>query len=315
MIFDLQKIKQNISLDQDLELLIKSQKAAFIDFSNGQYQIPFPLQLSFPENSGDCHVKAGFRNNGETFAIKVASGFYNNSEIGLPHSGGAILIMSQKTGLLQTILLDEGYLTTLRTALAALVALSTTPWDIKNIGIIGTGSLANLIQILIKKQHNKANLRIFGRNLNKAYKIADENVQVCPSVSQLVSQSDIVISTTASMEPIIMASDISGKKHIIALGADDEYKQECDPKLFKLADMVIVDSKLQASKIGDTSHALKAGFLDLEKIVELGKVLQTPLPLDSKMIITDSTGIAAQDVAIADFMMSKLSSSLKISFP
>src|SRR5947208_660843 len=135
-VFDINQIQQAIDLDKDLEALIKNQSQAFIDFSAEGYEVPLPMHLSFPANSGDCHIKAGFRKEGEVFVMKVVSGFYHNPAVGLPSSDGAMLVFSQETGVLLSILYDGGWLTTLRTALAGIVAASVTPWEVTNIGII-----------------------------------------------------------------------------------------------------------------------------------------------------------------------------------
>lgn len=305
-IFDIEQIRQTIDLDEDLEALIKNQSQAFMDFSANGYDVPLPMHLSFPANSGDCHIKAGFRKDGEVFVIKVASGFYLNTAAGLPSSDGAILVFSQKTGLLSCILNDGGWLTTLRTAIAGIVAASLTPWQVRNIGIVGTGALALLTQRLVKKQYCNQNIRLWGRDPKKVRTIANRDITVCEHLQELLAQSDVVISTTAATTAIIKDADVFDKKHIIALGADDIHKQECDPALFKRCNEVIVDSKAQAHKFGECFYALAAGFLTPDKTIELGEVLQVGLGLTPEFIITDLTGIAAQDAAIAEFVLQRL---------
>ena len=44
------------------------------------------------------------------------------------------------------------------------------------------------------------------------------------------------------------------RKHIIALGADDAYKQECDPFLLGKVDCVIVDSRVQEAVWGPSTR-------------------------------------------------------------
>lgn len=305
-IFNIKQIQKVINLDKELAALVKNQKQAFIDFSARGYEVPLPIQLSFPNNSGDCHIKAGFKEDGEVFVVKVASGFYKNLSIGLPSSDGILLVFSQKTGKLLSMLYDGGWLTTLRTAIAGIIAASVTPWEISNIGIIGTGALASLIQVLIKKQYSNVNICIWGRDLKKTHKIADGDTTICEQIHELLVQSDVVISTTAATAPIIKDGDISGKKHIIALGADDVHKQECDPELFKRCNKVIVDSSVQARQFGDSFHAIAAGFIAVEETMELGEVLQGGLGSDPELIITDLTGIAAQDVSMAEFVLHRL---------
>lgn len=67
--------------------------------------------------------------------------------------------------------------------------------------------------------------------------------------------------------------------------------------------MVIVDSKLQASKFGDISRALKEGIITKDTLIELGAVLQSGISEDIKTIIADFSGIGAQDVAMAELVL------------
>lgn len=57
---------------------------------------------------------------------------------------------------------------------------------------------------------------------------------------------------------------------------------------------MIVDSKMQAAKFGDVARALKAGIVPKDALMEFVKT-----------IIADFSGIGAQDVAMAEFVLSK----------
>ncbi len=78
-------------------------------------------ELVFEDPPGDVHIKYGYIKNDDYFVIKVASGFYDNVELGLPPADGLMLVFSQKTAQLECILLDECHLTNVRTAAAGAV--------------------------------------------------------------------------------------------------------------------------------------------------------------------------------------------------
>src|SRR3989338_2074512 len=248
-IFSLDQIKESINITHDLEELINSQKAAFMDCSSGLYDIPFPMQFVFFEQGSDCHIKGGYRRGSKNFLIKIAgsSKFGNN---------GTILVFDVASCELKAILKDEGFLTTLRTGVAGMICLTLMPWTPQNIGIIGNGSLAKQLYKLTRIKYQQANIMLYARNKIKAGAIGD---LVCDSVEEIVTKCDVVFTTTSSTEPIIHVIPQDRNIFIIALGSDDEYKSEVSPQLFKTADMVIVDSKLQAAKFGDVSRTLKAG--------------------------------------------------------
>jgi ornithine cyclodeaminase len=278
-----------INIKANLGELILSQKKAFIDFSAGHNMSLIPLQMSFQTPPGDCHVKAGFHDVDDIFVIKIATGFYQNKDLGLPSGDGVILVFSKSTGLLQSILCDNGYLTTLRTALAACVASQIAA--VNHIGIVGTGELSKMTVELMKLLYPKVGITVWGRSSNY-------------SLDKLLSMSDLIITTTASSEPIIKT--IKKNTHIIALGADELSKQELGSNIFNSADKIIVDSKAQALKFGDSYHAMEAGIINSDALEELGILLAQDYKAENKTIITDLTGIAAQDIAIAKWTISSL---------
>ncbi len=295
-IFSLEQIQESINITKDLEELISSQKAAFIEYSSGLYDVPVPMQFVFPGARSDCHIKGGYRQGGEHFVVKVAgsSRFGNN---------GAILVFDVESCELKAILQDKGFLTTLRTAIVGTIVVDLVPWEPKNIGIIGSGSLAGQLYELAIAKHPKANILIYARNKARALAIGDV---ICDSAEDLVAKCDVVFTTTSSLEPIIYTISESRNAAIIGLGSDDEHKSEIAPQLFKAIDMVIVDSKLQASKFGDISRALKEDIITQDTLMELGAALKSGISENIKTIIADFSGIGAQDVAMAEFVLSRL---------
>ena len=97
-------------------------------------------ELVFDDPPGDVHIKYGYIRGGDVYVIKIASGFHDNPKRGLPSGDGLMLVFDQKTGVLQAILLDEGYLTNLRTAAAgAIAAKYLAPRQVTMAGILGAG--------------------------------------------------------------------------------------------------------------------------------------------------------------------------------
>ena len=82
-IFNIDQVQKSINITKDLEELISSQKAAFIDYSSGLYDVPVPMQFVFPRPRNDWHIKGGYRKGSEHFVVKLAgsSRFGNNGAI------------------------------------------------------------------------------------------------------------------------------------------------------------------------------------------------------------------------------------------
>src|SRR5579863_6788482 len=125
--------------------LIKVTEEGFIAYSQGKAVVPPVGELLFEDPPGDCHIKYGHLIGDSTFTIKIATGFYRNSELGISSSNGIILVFSSTTGQLITILEDEGFLTDIRTAAAGAVAAKLlAPPEVSCIGIVGAGIQARL---------------------------------------------------------------------------------------------------------------------------------------------------------------------------
>ena len=90
-------------------------REAFIAFAHGQVTLPGVIGMEFPDREGEAHIKGAYLHDAPYWSIKAATGFYGNAECGLPILGGLSLVFSAETGFLDTLLLDNGYLTELRT--------------------------------------------------------------------------------------------------------------------------------------------------------------------------------------------------------
>ena len=138
-IFDKHQIQKAMSLPKILDAIEKG----FVIYSRQEAVIPPVAALHFDHPPGDCHIKYGYDKEGKYYIVKVASGFPNNPSIGFPAGNGLMLLFDKKTGIPVCMLLDEGYLTDLRTAAAgAIAAKYLAPKNISCIGMIGTGAQA-----------------------------------------------------------------------------------------------------------------------------------------------------------------------------
>ena len=115
---------------------------------------------------------------------------------------------------------------------------------------------------------------------------------------------NLIVTTTPSRKPLLHSEWISNGTHITAVGADSVGKQELDPAIVGRAGAIVVDSIDQCSKYGEISHALSAGLIHAEQLLELGALLgacqRARNDNDAAQItVADLTGVAVQDVQIA----------------
>lgn len=303
-----------ISLNQIKELiksinLIPAIENGFIAYSAGNAVVPPVGELIFKNPPGDVHIKYGYIKDEDYYVIKVASGFYDNPKINLPSSNGLMLLFSQKTGELVSILLDEGYLTDIRTAAAgAIAAKYLAPSKVNKIGIIGTGVQAKLQLQLLKQITSCRDVIVFGRNQNhlisyqEAMQLEGFAVQMTQDAGEVAANCNLIVTTTPASSPILFANQIKKGTHITAVGADTPHKQELDENIFGLADLVVADSISQCVERGDIAHAIKNKIITKYKLVEFGNIISGNIKGrvdDAQITVADLTGVAVQDIQIA----------------
>lgn len=289
--------------------ILKAIEQGFIAYSQGETVIPPVASLHFENPPGDCHIKYGYAKKGKYYVVKIASGFYDNPKQSLPSGNGLMLLFDKRTGIPLCMLQDEGYLTDMRTAAAGCIAAKyLAPKKISCVGIIGTGAQAFYQLKLLSFATKCRKALIWGRDRSKAEKLAshpdlDEwNCDIAASIDQLTTECNLIVTTTSSSQPLLMAHQIRPGTHITAIGADDVGKQELDPQIFAKANKVIVDSRSQCALFGDSSHAVKSGLIREEQLIELGNAIQdnkSRRVSDSEITVADLTGVAIQDLQIA----------------
>ncbi len=310
-VLSLDEIKELVDIPQ----LIEDIEAGFVLYSQGQVQVPPVGFLHFDDPPGDVHIKYGFVTGGEFYVMKMASAFPNNVALRLPVGNGVILVFSQKTGALELVLLDEGWLTDIRTAAAgAVAARHLAPSTVNHIGIVGTGVQAALQLELLRHIVDCRSCIIWGRNstnvralverleVRSDFRAWDLEFQEAPDIDSLTSQCELIVTTTSARAPLIRADQVRQGTHITAVGSDDHGKQELEGALLGKADVVVADSIAQCVDYGECFHAVQHRLVDEGAIRELGAVIENPTSGradDHQITVADLTGVAIQDIQIA----------------
>ena len=282
---------------------------AYIASAEGNVQTGDVVHLSFPEANGDCHVKSGYIVDTTSYVIKIASGFYNNPSKGLPSSNGMMLAFSATTGEPLAILRDEGWLTDMRTAIGgALATRALARSDARQVLIIGAGIQARFQATCLAKlmPERVLNFYIWGRNASAAQIFADELndaghiAAAALDLDLAVSTADIIITTTAATEPLFADGLVRKGTHITAIGADCPGKQELPTHLVSAASVRVCDMASQSLDHGEfqTANRINTAL----EVTELGHILsgaQVGRMLQDDVTVVDLTGIAAQDIGIA----------------
>ncbi len=286
----------------------------FIRLSAGEVNLPPALRIDFPAVEGEVDVKTAVIQGWDSFAIKVASGFFQNNALGLPTGNGLMLVLSAVTGEPQAILLDNGYLTDLRTALAGALAAQVLAPQHTVVGVIGSGMQARYQIRALQLVRSFNELHVYGIDPRSTNTYAQEismemnmPVIVHDNPRSLVEQCNLVVTTTPSHSPYLKAEWLHPGLHITSMGADAPYKQELDAQIFQHAEIMVCDARQQCAQLGELHHALKQGILaDLTSVRELGELLAGKHPgrtNEEQITLCELTGVGVQDTAIARYVM------------
>lgn len=304
------------AVDLDLET-VRVIEQAFGALSDGGVVMPPVMSMDLAEAHGEVDVKTAYVPGMSGFAIKVSPGFFDNPKLGLPSLNGLMILFSARTGLVEAVFLDNGYLTDLRTAAAGAVAAQhLAPELVKTAGVIGTGVQARLQARAAHLVRPYQRLLVWGRAADKARACAEDlardlacDVRVADHAEGLVRDSQLVITTTPARQPVIQAAWLHPGLHITAMGSDQAGKNEIAPEALIRADLYVADRASQAETLGELRAAIASGLWDRGAPVELGDVIRgraTGRQAAADITICDLTGTGVQDTAIATQVMQRL---------
>ncbi|MGE5740436.1 MAG: ornithine cyclodeaminase family protein [Candidatus Aminicenantes bacterium RBG_16_66_30] len=281
----------------------------FVAYSQGRAVVPPVGELVFEDPPGDVHIKYGYIKGGETYVIKIASGFTDNPKRGLPSGDGLMLVFDQKTGVLQAVLLDEGHLTNLRTAVAgAVVAKYLAPRDVAVVGILGAGVQGRMQLEGLRRVRPFREAVVWGVDETElaAYRRDMEApglaIRTTRRAEDVAAAANLIVTCTPSTRPLLKAEWIRPGTHITAVGSDTAEKQELDPAILGRADRIVVDSLSQSEMRGEVYRAVRAGAIGRDRLIELGRVIEDPRlrrASDDEITVADLTGVAVQDIMIS----------------
>ncbi|MFF0922412.1 ectoine utilization protein EutC [Rhizobium leguminosarum] len=302
------ELRKVIALDRDAVTCIEE---AFAALATKAVAMPPILRLDIPEYRGEVDVKTAYVPGIEGFAIKISPGFFDNPKIGLPSTNGMMVLLSSRTGLVQALLLDNGYLTDVRTAAAGAVAAKHLSRDNASVAaIFGAGMQARLQLEALTLVRSIREARIWARDAAKAQSVAAElaaklgfPVTATPDARGAVTGADLIVTTTPSETPIIEAGWLEPGQHLTAMGSDAEHKNEIDPAAIAGVDIYVADSLKQTRRLGELHHAIDAGLVAGDAVfAELGQIVAGRKPgrtRNDQITIADLTGTGIQDTAIA----------------
>jgi len=243
----------------------------------------------------------------------------------LPHLGvmGYKAYTSSKKGLMFRVFLhdmdngellsvmDGNYMGMIRTgAVTGVATRFMSREDSSSLGVFGTG-FQSVGQIMaVCKVRDITRIRIYGRDEERRIKFCGHmsemlNMEVTPvsKPNDVLSDSDIVITSTSSSEPVFDGNFVERGTHINAIGGNFVFKREIDETTISKSDVISVESVEQCRfEAGELIPSIEKGRLHWDDLIELGYIVagkEKGRNKTDEVTLFKSVGIAMEDICIA----------------
>ncbi|HEY8726505.1 MAG TPA: ornithine cyclodeaminase family protein [Gaiellaceae bacterium] len=305
------QVREAVSPERALDAV----RDAFIAYARGEWTMPPKVYVpAYPE--GDFRAMPAL---GAGHALlKWVTSFPGNPAQGLPTVTGLVLLSDAMNGMPKAVL-DAGAVTSLRTGAAAVLAAETLGrGDAETAAVIGAGvngEAAARTFIALGRR-----VQLWDLDRTRAELVAERlGAEVAPGRDEALA-ADLLVTVTPGKNILLEEGSLRPGQHASLMGADGPGKAEiaveelarvhvfCDDWEQGVTNgtpgrgRIYADDWEQASHNGDLMHAVKAGVLGRDDVVQLGDVLAGTAQSresDRDITIFDSTGLAIQDLAIA----------------
>ena len=229
--------------------------------------------------------------------------------------GTFIFLLNQDTGRLQAIV-EASEVNAYRTAAADAVAASvlSNP-NAKCLTVFGTGHQAKYECLALCCIRPIERILVIGRSDERIKRFVDELTILAKGISieacearLACEQADIIVTATSSRKSLFEAEWVKTGTHIAAMGADSVGKQEIPVDLLKGSDLYC-DLDTQSVAIGEFQHISELIDSDEKKLTMIGEVSSSKANGRvswNKTTVFDSSGIALQDIFIAQSLLNQI---------
>lgn len=307
------ELRQVVTISEAIEAV----EAAFAALAEGRLHLPGEFALNLPQVKGEIRVKGTYLDQTPYYVVKVRSNFRQNPMRNLSSHSGLTAVVDVATGIPAAIMLDNGYLSTIRSGAAGAVAAKYLANEqIDQVAVIGSGDQAYIqLKALMKTRNigtvtawasSPANADYFARRLVEDH---DLDIQITSSLETAVRSADLIVTATRSERPLIEADWLKVGVHLTVIGGKRPTQQLLQLDVLRRADVIITDQYSQAAVTGEIYHGLEAGVISKADVQgELGDLIIGKIPgrtHPDQISLADLTGLDVQDTALATLALEK----------
>jgi ornithine cyclodeaminase/alanine dehydrogenase-like protein (mu-crystallin family) len=283
--------------------------ATFRALANGETILPLRTILKIPTSNAFA-VMPGYINTPPTIGAKIITVFPGNHGTAYDSHQGAVLLFDPNNGSL-VALLDATSVTTIRTAACSGVATRVlAKKNASSLAILGAGVQGHSHLEAMCAVRPIETLRIWSRNKTHADVLAkigrDKHgldAVATETAEEAVRDAEIVCTTTASTEPVLVGDWLAPGAHVNAVGVSQPHAREIDTATVVRSRLFGDRRESVLKEPGDIIIPLSDGDITPDHLIgEIGEVLIGRIVGrrdDSDITLFKSLGLAVEDLASA----------------
>lgn len=310
LILTQKELKELLPMEEVLEVLAKG----FREVKEGRCVVPVRFHLGIEEFQGQFLYMPAYLSGLKQSGTKIVSVFPQNPSKGKPTIYATYLLCDPTTGELLAIM-EGATLTGIRTGGASgLATRYLARKDSRVLGIIGTGfqsffqvraiQAVRPIKEVLAYDVDFKRLQDFCERMTPFIKVIP---QTAPS--DVVRQSDILVTATTSFTPVFSGKDLKPGTHLNAIGAFRPDMRETDDETVLQSKIVVDTFEGCLSEAGDLLIPMSEGKLKREAIYgDLGDLVtgrKEGRESDTEITFFKSVGFAMEDVVTAYYAYEK----------
>ncbi len=308
LIISQEEVRRLLSMKQCIEAV----RGALTDLANGGGIQPLRPVMWMPEKVGALGMMPGHIGSISTLGIKTVTVFPGNAGTEYDSHQGTVMLFDDSNGRLKAIV-DASEITAIRTAAASAVATDLLARnESSTLAILGSGVQATTHLEAIPLVRPIENVRIWSRDPDNARRLAGSNrdnnvrVEVAGSVEEALDGADIICTTTASRDPILSGTHLSGGMHINAVGSSVPFARELESSVMAASRIFVDRRESTLNESGDFLMARDDGAItDGSIVAEIGDILNGSAEgrrSEDEITLFKSLGLAVEDIAAADLV-------------
>ncbi len=281
------------------------------DLARGNAMLPLRQVLRLPGGANAFATMPATI--GDAIGAKIITVFPKNANTPYESHIGVILYFDNEFGRLLSII-DASSVTAIRTAAVSGVATRILAHpDASDLAILGSGVQAMTHLEAMRCVRPIRRVRVWSRNAENTRQFAQKSrerfgvdVEIAKTAKDAVQDAQIICTTTASREPVLLGEWLSPRTHINAVGASLRTTRELDGEAVAKSRLFVDRRESAMAESGDILIAAEEGHIGADHIVaELGEILigrASGRAVEQEITLFKSLGLAIEDVAAARFI-------------